>query len=156
MCAQQVCAGSVKLYISVQLCTQKCSSSVQVEYSSTLYLYVNLYVLSAMSVCVLFIWVKQGRGPFRCPERKFGNFSSTYCQSQTQATWMFLWILFSWIFFPQFLPLIMIKTSCIQKTAPTGLSVSEVQALGGAGSGVSLIGQANACQRINLGWPHHN
>ena len=26
-------------------------------------------------VCVLFIWVKMGRGTFRCPEMKFGIFS---------------------------------------------------------------------------------
>ena len=29
-------------------------------------------------VCALFIWVKKGRGSFRCPERKFGIFNVYY------------------------------------------------------------------------------
>ena len=44
VCAPQVCVGSVKLYSIVQLCTQKYSPSVQVVYSSTEYLYMNLFI----------------------------------------------------------------------------------------------------------------
>ena len=43
MCAPKGCLGSVKMYSSAQLCTQKYSSYVQVVYSNTLYLYMNLY-----------------------------------------------------------------------------------------------------------------
>ena len=44
MCTTSVCLGSVKLYSSVQFCTHKYSPSVQDVYSSTVYLYMNLYI----------------------------------------------------------------------------------------------------------------
>ena len=133
-----------------ELCTQKYSSSVQVVYSSTVYLYMNLSVYSAMSVCVcvllctqngnssvqvlysisvqesiykkcyvhvcvfvsrlyefLIDWVflewchenksvkksislkkscgsNKGRGPFRCPQRRFGIFCSMISVSRSR------------------------------------------------------------------------
>jgi hypothetical protein len=51
VCAPQVCVGNVKLYSSVRLCKQKYSSSVQVVYSSTVYLYMNLYTLGYPERC---------------------------------------------------------------------------------------------------------
>ena len=86
----------VWLYNSVQLCAQKYSSSVQVVYSNTVYLYMNLLKQSSMSiVCVIVSSVymsclflicsgvflkechdhKKGCGPFWCPEKRFVIFS---------------------------------------------------------------------------------
>ena len=64
VCAPQVCVGSVKLYISVQLCTQKYSSSVQVEYSSTVYLYMNLYIKCNLWTDVDLSGVRKGNMEF--------------------------------------------------------------------------------------------
>jgi hypothetical protein len=70
-----------------EFCTQKYSSSVQVVYSSTVYLYVNLYTDMYMRMSclyeVLFSYIDvvfvDGRGPFRVPERKFGIFVFHEC-----------------------------------------------------------------------------
>jgi hypothetical protein len=64
VCTTSVCLGSVKLYSSVQLCTQKYSPSVQDVYSSTVYLYMNLYIKCNMWTDVGLSGVRKGNLEF--------------------------------------------------------------------------------------------
>jgi hypothetical protein len=100
VCTTSVCLGSVKLYSSVQFCTDKYSPSVQdvlVQYICRgVYIYKvkcpfvcvsrlyelciqkhssSVQVVYSISVCEYIDVVFVDRpGPFRCPEMKFGIF----------------------------------------------------------------------------------
>ena len=64
-----VCMWVSRLY---ELFTQKYSSSVQVVYSSTVYMYMNLYIYKVLCLCVFVSHLYEFLiGPFRFPERRF-------------------------------------------------------------------------------------
>ena len=83
-----ICTWFYRLY---ELCTQKYSSSVQVVYSSKVYLYINIYIYKVQCPCVCVwvpvIWVVYTEVQFICTQ-------IIYIKCYVSVCVLFIWVFF--------------------------------------------------------------